>query len=166
MHINNLWKHFSLRKPLGSLYSISQKLQRISLSDCVLLMSPGFNKSSPHTNKRWCRMPATVRSFLYNWTWVGGNVARTLPSRSYGFWKGTLPLATRASGEREPRNQLLLVIPLGLDNAGKGQRSPVDPFQKRQPFRDQNKAERVNSESGEENRQYSVHMSMYKELPF
>lgn len=111
----------------------------------------------------------------------GGNVARTLPSRSYGFWKGTLPLATRASGEREPRNQLLLVIPLGLDNAGKGQRSPVDPFQNRKPSRDQNKAERVNSESGEENRQYSVHVlnvlvhvhvpgssecSMYKELPF
>ena len=74
-------------------------------------------------------------------------------------WKGTLPLATRAPGEREPRNQLLLVIPLGLDNAGKGQWSPVDPFQKRQPSRDQNKEERVN-------RQYSVHMSMYKELPF
>ena len=153
LHINNPWKHFSLCKPLGSLYCIPQKLQRIILSDCVLLMSPSFHKSSPHTNEGRRRMPmlATVRSFLYNWTWVGAMLPEPYPVGAIVFGRGTLPLATRAPGEREPRNQLLLVIPLGPDNGGKGQWSPVDPFQKRQPSRDQNKAERVNNEIGEEN---------------
>ena len=109
---------------------------------------------------------ATVRSFLYNWTWVGGNVARTLPSRSYGFGERNTATGNQSSRGERAKELTPADNSLGLNNRGKGQWGPVDPFQKRQPSRDQNEAERVNSEFGEENRQYSVHISMYKELPF
>ena len=106
LHINNPWKHFSLHKPLGSLYRIPQKLQHSTLSDCMLLMSLDFNKwyHTPTRDSAECQRWQQWEASCTTGPGWGAMLPEPYPVGAMVLGRGTLPLATRALGEREPRN--------------------------------------------------------------